>query len=453
MPIALLALAIAAFGIGTTEFVIMGLLPQVAADFGVSIPAAGHLITGYALGVVIGAPLLTAVAVRLRRKTMLLGMMGLFTVGNVATALAPTYDLMMASRVLAGLPHGAFFGVGSVVAASMVAENKRARAVSLMFLGLTLANVLGVPLSTIIGSHMSWRTSFWGVSVIGVLSMIGISLLVPRQPRATGASLGKELAAFRKGQVWLSLGVVTLGFGGVFATYTYITPMMTEVAGFGVGGVTLLLVLFGLGTTTGNLVGGRLADRALMPTLYGAMIALGAMLALFVVTAHNQVLAAITVFLIGACSMAASPAVQTRLMDKAAEAPTLAAAANQSASNIANAAGAYLGGLVIQAGYGYTAPNAVGAVLAVVGVSLALLSGLLDRRERRAAVPNAAGSAAGVAVAAVLPATGQHGQLASDQHGQPVAEPAVVFAEAGAPVEAGQPLGDEREPALAVAPA
>jgi DHA1 family inner membrane transport protein len=382
VPIALLALAVGAFGIGTTEFVIMGVLPQVATDVRVSIPTAGHLISGYALGVVVGAPLLTAAAVRLSRKAMLLGMMAVFTVGNLLSAIAPGYGALLAARVLTALPHGAFFGVGAVVAAGMVAPGKRARAISMMFLGLTLANVLGVPLSTLLGQHLGWRATFWMVTVIGVLALVAIAVLVPQQPADAGVGLRGELRAFRRPQVWLALGMVTLGFGGVFACYSYITPMMTEVAGFAPGSVTALLALFGIGATAGNLLGGRLADRALMPTLYLALGGLAVVLSLFTVTSHNRITAAVTIFLVGAIAFVAAPTVQTRIMDKAVGAPTLAAAANHSAFNLANAAGAYLGGLVIDAGFGYAATNLLGGGLAVIGTVLALWSGRLDRREQ-----------------------------------------------------------------------
>jgi len=380
VPIALLALAISAFGIGTTEFVIMGLMPQIAAGFGVSIPTAGHLITGYALGVVIGAPLLTAVSTKLPRKTMLIGLMGLFVLGNLASAVAPTFDLMLASRVFAALPHGAFFGIGAVVAAGLAPADRRARAMSVMFAGLTLANVAGVPASTLLGQHLGWRVTFLLVAGIGVLAMLSIAALVPKAPRPVGVSLRGELGAFRSKQVWLALAVATFGFGGTFAAYSYITPMMTGVAGFSAGTVTLLLAVFGLGLTVGNVIGGYFADRALMPSMYAFLGLLTVVLAVFSLTAHVQVLAVITIFLLGVAGFAAVPMVQIRIMDKANGAPTLAAAANQSAFNIANAGGAYLGGMVINAGLGYTAVDWTGAMLAGSGLLLALLSGLVDRR-------------------------------------------------------------------------
>jgi DHA1 family inner membrane transport protein len=380
MPAALLALAISAFGIGTTEFVIMGLLPEVATDFGVSIPSAGLLISGYALGVVVGAPVLTALASRVPRKIVLVALMGLFIAGNVLSALAPSYGLLMTGRVVAALSHGAFFGVGSVVAASLVAPAKQASAIALMFTGLTVANVLGVPAGTALGQAFGWRSTFWVVSALGVAGAIGILALVPHQKPGPGAGLRGELAVFRRPQVWLALAMTALGFAGVFASFTYIAPMMTEVAGFSSGAVTWLLVLFGAGLFAGNLLGGRAADRKLMPSLYVILAALALVLVAFVFTAHAKVPAAITIALFGAAGFATVPPLQARVMAKAEGAPALASAANIAAFNLGNAGGAWLGGQAIEGGLGYTAPNWIGAVLAAAGLAVALVSGLLDRR-------------------------------------------------------------------------
>jgi MFS transporter, DHA1 family, inner membrane transport protein len=380
LPVALLALAIGAFGIGSTEFVMMGLLPEVAAAFNVSIPTAGYLISGYALGVVFGAPLLTAASVRWPRRTVLMALMAVYTVGNALAASAPSYATLLAARVLTGLPHGAFFGLASVVAADMVAPGRRATAISMVFAGLTVANVLGVPADTLLSQHFGWRSSLGVLAGIGVLSIAAIALLVPREQHAAPSVLSREIATFGRVQVWLALAIGTFGFGGVFAAYSYIEPMMTNVAGYSPGDVDFLLALFGVGMTLGNLVGGRLADRALMPSLYGALGALGLVLALFVFTAHSQAGAAVTIFLIGAAGMACVPIIQTRIMEKARDAPTLAAAANHSAFNIANAAGAFLAGRAIAAGLGWTSPSWVGAILAAIGLGLALVSGALDRR-------------------------------------------------------------------------
>ncbi|GAA5170866.1 MULTISPECIES: MFS transporter [Amycolatopsis] len=390
MPIALLALAIGAFGIGTTEFVMMGVLPQAAADFGVSIPSAGYLITGYALGVVVGAPLLTAVAVRLPRKTMLLAMMALFTLGNLLFALSPNQEFGVLFRFLAGLPHGAFFGAGAVVASSLVKPGDRAKAVSMMFLGLTLANVVGVPLGTLLGQQVGWRATFGVVALIGVLALAAIAKLVPHQGRPAEASLRSELAAFRRPQVWLALAIVTVGMGGVFASLSYVTPMLTDVAGYSPHNVTLLLALAGVGMTIGNLLGGRLADRALMPSLYVALFALAAVLAVFTLTAHSKIGAAVTIFAVGVTGFMIGPMMQTRIMQKAGGTPSLVSAAVQSAFNIANSIGAYLGGLVIAGGLGLVAPNLVGAILSVLGLSIAAVSGTLDRKQATAPEPVAA---------------------------------------------------------------
>ncbi|MFE7622655.1 MFS transporter [Streptomyces sp. NPDC057509] len=380
MPLALLALAIGAFGIGTTEFVIMGLLPEVAADFQDTIPTAGFLVTGYALGVVLGAPLMTVLGTKVSRKRMLMILMGLFVVGNVVTATAPVFEVMLAGRVVASLAHGAFFGIGSVVAAGLVAPHKKAGAIALMFTGLTVANVVGVPLGTFIGQHAGWRTTFFVVAALGVVGLLGVARLVPEQPRAQGVRLRQELAAFRNVQVLLAMAMTVLGFGGVFAAITYITPMMTGTAGYSSSAVTWLLVLFGLGMVGGNLVGGRFADRHLMPLLQVSLGGLAVVLALFTLTAHNKITAAVTIVLIGALGFATVPPLQKRVLDQAAGAPTLASAVNIGAFNLGNALSAWLGGLVIAAGLGYTAPNWVGAALATSALVLAVVSGALERR-------------------------------------------------------------------------
>ncbi|MFE9746830.1 MFS transporter [Saccharothrix saharensis] len=380
MPLALVALAIGAFGIGTTEFVIMGLLPEVAAEFGVSIPVAGWLVTGYALGVVLGAPLLTVLGTKVSRKKMLMGLMGLFVVGNALSAAAPTFSVMLAGRVVASLAHGAFFGVGSVVAAALVAPEKKASAISLMFTGLTLATVVGVPGGTMIGQATGWRVTFALVAALGVVGLLGVATLVPETGRPGGVTVRTEFAAFRNVQVWLALAMTVLGYGGVFAAITYITPMMVEVAGYSPGSVTWLLVLFGVGMFAGNLVGGRFADRALMPLLFVSLGALALALALFTVTAHDRVLAAITLAVIGALGFATVPPLQKWVLDQASAAPTLASAANIGAFNLGNALAAWLGGTVIAAGLGYTAPNWVGALLSGTALVLAFVAAHLDRR-------------------------------------------------------------------------
>ncbi|WP_299536873.1 MFS transporter [uncultured Streptomyces sp.] len=385
MPLALLALAIGAFGIGTTEFVIMGVLPRVAGDFGVTIPTAGWLVTGYALGVVLGAPLLTVLGTRVSRKKMLMFLMVLFVVGNTLSAVAPVFGVMLVGRIVASLAHGAFFGIGSVVAAQLVAPEKKASAISLMFMGLTVANVVGVPLGTYVGQAAGWRVTFAAVAALGVVGFLGVARLVPEAGKPEGVRVRTEFAAFRNVQVWLAMAMTVLGYGGVFAAITYITPMMTDVAGYSEGAVTWLLVLFGLGMFVGNLLGGRFADRALMPLLFTSLGALSVVLLLFTVTAHHKVLAAATLAVIGALGFSTVPPLQKWVLDQASAAPTLASAANIGAFNLGNALAAWLGGLAIAGGLGYTAPNWIGAALAGAALLLALLAAHLDRRSRAAA--------------------------------------------------------------------
>ncbi|MEU4448520.1 MFS transporter [Actinosynnema sp. NPDC050801] len=380
MPPALLALAVGAFGIGTTEFVIVGLLPQVAGDLGVSIPAAGLLVSGYALSVVVGAPLITAGASRLPRKQLLVGLMALFVLGNLVCAVADDYAVLMVGRVVAALCHGAFFGVGSVVAAGLVAPDRRARAIAMMFTGLTAANVLGVPAGTALGQEFGWRSTFWAVTALGVAGLVGIVALVPAQPASTG--LRGELAVFGRPGVWLALATTALGFGAVFASFTYVAPMMTEVAGFSPGAVTWLLVLFGAGLCVGNVVGGRAADRRLMPSLYVFLSALAVVLAVFAFTARWALPAAVTIAVFGVFGFATVAPLQARVLEQAAGAPALASAANIAAFNLGNAAGAWLGGVAIDAGLGYTAPNWVGAAMALAALGVAVVGGVSDRARR-----------------------------------------------------------------------
>jgi DHA1 family inner membrane transport protein len=404
MPLALLALAVGAFGIGTTEFMIMGLLPEVAADFGVSIPTSGLLVTGYALGVVVGAPLMTALGTKVSRKRMLMLLMGLFVAGNVVSALAPTFGMMLTGRIVASLAHGAFFGIGSVVAAELVAPDKRAGAIAMMFTGLTVANVVGVPGGTLIGQSVGWRTTFMHVALLGVIGLAGIARLVPDLPRPRGVRLRDEVAAFKNAQVLLAMAMTVLGFGGVFAAITYIAPMMTEVAGFADTSVTWLLVLFGLGMVGGNLLGGRYADKHLMPLLYTTLAGLALVLGLFTLTAHHKAPAAISIVLIGALGFATVPPLQKRVLDQAHGAPTLASAVNIGAFNLGNALAAWLGGIVIAAGMGLAAPNWVGALLAAAALALAVLSAALERSEARSSGSRVVAGSASAATTADGPA-------------------------------------------------
>ncbi|WP_405909033.1 MULTISPECIES: MFS transporter [unclassified Streptomyces] len=382
MPLALLALAVGAFGIGTTEFVMMGLLPDVADDLHISIPTAGHLVSAYALGVVIGAPLLAAATARMSRRKVLIALMLLFVAGNALSALAPDYHWLLAARFLSGLPHGAFFGVGAVVATGLVAPERKARSVSLMFLGLTVANVVGVPAATLMGQHMGWRSTFLGVSVIGLLAVVSLALLVPRDgTHAPAAGLRGELAALRSLPVWLALGTTVAGFGALFAAYSYITPMLTDAAGYADSSVTLLLALFGVGATAGNLLGGRLADRSMRGTLFGGLVSLAVVLALFPVMMGTAWSAALAVVLLGTASFVTSSPLLLMVMEKASSAPSLASSANQAAFNLANAGGAWIGGLALAAGLGVTSPAVVGAGLAVLGLGVAGVAYVVDRRQ------------------------------------------------------------------------
>ncbi|MER7791364.1 MFS transporter [Streptomyces sp. NPDC097640] len=382
MPLALLALAVSAFGIGTTEFVMMGLLPNVADDLGTSVPTAGYLVSAYAIGVVVGAPLLTALGSRIPRKRMLILLMALFTVGNLASALAPSYGLLVAGRVLAGLPHGAFFGVGAVVAARLVTEERRARAVATMFLGLTVANIVGVPVATLLGQRLGWRATFVVVAAIGVVAMAALARLVPQISLDQQAGLRHELGALRDRQVVLGLLTAVFGFAGVFAVYSYLASMMTEVTGLAETSVTVVLALFGIGMTLGALIAGPLTDRALRPTLYGSLAALAAVLVLFDFTVHVKWAAMVTVVVLGAVGFMTTTPLQMLVMNKARHAPTLASASNHSAFNLANAGGAWLGGVAIAAGWGWTSPTLVGAALAVIGLAVAVTAGALDREPR-----------------------------------------------------------------------
>jgi DHA1 family inner membrane transport protein len=387
---ALLALAVGGFAIGTGEFVMMGLLPQVASDLSVSIPQAGQLISVYALGVVVGAPLLTAASVRFRRKTVLLVLMGWFAAGNLLSAIAPSFGLVMLGRFVSGLPHGAFFGAGAVVAGSLVERNRANSAMAVMFAGLTVANIVGVPLTTILGQHTGWRAVYAIVGAIGLLGVAAIAAAVPSAAAPNGpeqqVSIGRELRAFAKPEVWLVLGVAMLGGGGLFATFSYITPMMTNVTQYADSSITWLLVLFGLGMTVGNLVGARIADRFPTRTLLISLVAEIAVALGFLIADHDRVTAAIAIFLFPMTALAGLPTLQGRIIALAGGAPNLAAASIQAAFNIANSLGAYLAGLAIAAGYGYSSANVVAAILVVIGLGLAIAAAVVERRHRREAV-------------------------------------------------------------------
>ncbi|MEU6833486.1 MFS transporter [Nocardia beijingensis] len=380
---AMLALALGGFGIGTTEFVTMGLLPDIASAVHVSEPTAGHAVSAYALGVVIGAPLIAALCARVPRKRLLVALMVAFTVGNAATVLAPSFGTLVMARFVSGLPHGAYFGVASLAAATLAPAGQRAKAVAAVMLGLSAANVVGVPAATWLGQHLGWRDAFVVVALIGVTTVAALLRFVPQLTGITVTNPMTELGALRRPQVLLTLLVGAVGFGGMFAVYTYIATTLTDVAGLRTGAVPLVLMLFGVGMVIGNIVGGVLADRGVDRAVGMSLIAMTVILGGFVAAAHNPYTAAFGALLVGASGAALAPGLQTRLMDVAADAQTLAAALNHAALNIANAAGAWLGGLVIAAGLGYTAPAVVGTALAATGVVLFALTVWTARRSRR----------------------------------------------------------------------
>ena len=362
------ALALGGFALGTGEFAAMGLLPNVARDVHVAIPTAGHMISAYALGVVIGAPLLAAVFARAGRRRMLIGLMGCFALGNLLSAAASSYGFVVAARFLAGLPHGAYFGIASLVAASLVPPDKRAQAVARMMLGLSVANVVGVPLATWIGQLAGWRAAFIFVAVIGLATALLCRLALPPLPAQANASPLTELGALKRGQVWLTLGIAAIGFGGVFAVYSYITPLLTNVSGMTEARVPLVLAVIGLGMVAGSLFGGWLADRGIMRAILMTLVLNVVTLGLIAVTAPNPVAVTINLFFVGFAALSIGPALQTRLMDVAGDAQALAAALNHSAFNTANALGAWLGGLAIAGGLGWTSTGPIGASLAVGGL-------------------------------------------------------------------------------------
>jgi DHA1 family inner membrane transport protein len=390
--LALLALALGGFGIGTTEFVAMGLLPNIAADLLPSlwsaapddaIAQAGAMIYAYALGVVVGAPTIAVFAARLPRKKLLLGLAVAFTIGTAASALAPTFELAVTARFLAGLPHGAYFGVAALVAASLMGPGNRGRGVALVLSGLTIANVVGVPAITLLGQVSSWRVAYLAVAAIFALTVVAILAVVPPQPGDPSATPRRELGAFRRGQVWLALLTGAIGFGGFFAVYSYVAPLTTEVTGLPEGFVALSLVVLGTGMTIGNFIGGWAADHGVMRALFLGFGALAVSLVGLALTAADPVGLLVSLFLVGASAAALSPTIQTRLMDVAGDSQTLAAAVNHSSLNIGNSLGALLGGALIAAGWGYLAPTWVGLALLVPGVVFAATGALLSRSERR----------------------------------------------------------------------
>ena len=368
---ALFALAIGAFGLGMTEFVIMGLLPNIAQSVGVTIPQAGYLVSAYALGVVVGAPLLTVGAQRLPPRQALAGLMVLFTLGNLLSAVAGGYGVLFGARVLSGFSHGAFFGVGAVVAGRLAEEGSEGQAMSTMFVGLTIANVVGVPLGTYLGLALGWRAAFGAVGLIGVGATLSLWRWIPVQPAPPTASLREQLSIFKRPSLWLVVGVAAIGFGGFFAAFSYVTPLMTDVAGFSEESVWMILVLAGLGMTLGMLIGGRLADRAPVRWMVAGLAGLAATLALLAVLAPYPVAAPLGVFLFALAAFTLGMPVQLLMIRTAHGAEMLGSAANQSAFNAGNALGAYVGGLPIAAGLGYGASAWAGIGLVLVGLGFA----------------------------------------------------------------------------------
>ncbi|QZX84341.1 MFS transporter [Metapseudomonas otitidis] len=379
MPTALLVLALSAFAIGTTEFVIMGLLPDVATDLSVSIPVAGWLVTGYALGVAVGAPFMAMATARFPRKAALLALMAIFILGNLLCATALNYDLLMLARVVTALCHGAFFGIGSVVAASLVPPNRKASAVALMFTGLTLANVLGVPLGTALGQVAGWRSTFWAVTLIGVAAFIGLWRVLPRQDDEEAADMRAELAALRGAGLWLALSTTVLFSAAVFCIFTYVAPLLGEITGVSPRGVTGTLLLIGLGLTLGNFIGGRLADWKLAQTLMGVFIALAVTSTVVHLASPYLIPMEITLLLWATAAFAAVPALQVNVVAFGAGAPNLVSTLNIGAFNVGNALGAWVGGVVIEQGLGLTRVPLAAAVLAI----LALVATLLTFSQRK----------------------------------------------------------------------
>lgn len=383
MPIALFALAIGAFGIGLTEFVIAGILPQIAAEFNVSIPSAGSMATSYALGVFIGAPLMTVLGSRIPRKAMLIALAVIFTVGNVLTALAPNLAVAVTGRIITSFNHGAFFGIGSIIAASLVAPGRQASAIAFMFSGLTLANLVGVPVGTWLAQAFSWRIVFWGIAGIGLATIASVALLVPHIEKGNAIALRTELRAFVDPQVLLVMGITVFGPAAFFTSITYIAPMMIEVSGFSASGVAWLMVLFGLGLAVGNWMGGRFADRSLFGTLFVTLAAQAVVLLVFWLGVDNQLVAVACVFLMAAFGFATVSPIQKLVMDRAshAGAPTMAASVNIGMFNLGNALGAWAGGATIAAGFGLASPNWAGALLSLIALGLAVLAWQSARRE------------------------------------------------------------------------
>jgi len=369
----LVALAIGAFGIGVTEFAPMGMLPSIATDLGVSIPAAGLLVSAYALGVLIGAPLMTLATGRVPRRYLLIGLMAIFTLGNLMSALATDYASLMVARVVTSLNHGAFFGIGSIVAASVVPPEKRAGAVAAMFMGLTLATIGGVPLATWFGELLGWRTVFWGIAGLGLIAMTTLWYALPNVPLPKSDGVMAEIRVLGRGPVLAALALTVVGSSAMFTVFTYIAPILHSEAQASTPFITAMLVLFGIGLTLGNVWGGKAADRSVDRTLIVSLAVLIAVLLVFPLLMPWALPTALAVLVWGAASFALVPPLQMRVMEAAKEAPNLASAVNIGAFNLGNAIGAALGGAVINAGLGYPAISLAGALMAGLGLVMVLL--------------------------------------------------------------------------------
>jgi DHA1 family inner membrane transport protein len=367
--IALLAIGLGSFAIGVGEFISMGLLPEISSSLSITIPQAGHAISAYALGVVIGAPLLAILSTGRSRTRMLVVMMGLYAVANIASALAPNYESLLVLRLLSGFPHGTFFGIASLVAASLAPPNMRARAVAYVMLGLSVATLIGVPVATGLGQWLGWRSAFILVGLIALASAICVAKFVPKEGPQEGVSIAHELSMFTNRQVWITLGIGAIGFGGLFSIFSYVKPTLMSLAGLTEMGVPFVLALFGAGMVTGNIVGSRMADRDLLGTIKRCLIWSMVVCAFFALTASHLLLACFAVFCVGTV-VVIGPAVQIRLMDVAGKAQTMAAAMNHSAFNFANAAGAFLGGIAIDAGFGFASTGWVGVLLSAGGLAM-----------------------------------------------------------------------------------
>ncbi|MBD2783632.1 MFS transporter [Xenorhabdus sp. DI] len=384
MPIAILALAIATFGIATTEFIVAGLLPEIATEFSISIPTAGYMVTSYALGVFVGAPVLIILGGRIERKKMLSMLMVLFIIGNALTTFSPTFYLAIIGRIVASLTHGAFMGIGAIIAAELAPENKKTTAIALMFSGMTLANLVGIPLGTWIGKAISWRVTFAIITVIGIIALVGILKLLPKFDQKAPVSIKKELLAFTNIHVLLAMGITVLGPAAFFTTITYIAPLMVNVAGFSESAITWLLLVLGLGFFFGNIVGGKLADKAMMPLLYWTLGLQALILFIFWLYGNNPFIACLSIFLMAALGFATVSPIQRLVMDKAQEAgaPNLVSSVNIGFFNLGNAVGAWLGGVIIASHYGYATLNLAGGLLALMALLLAVISGLQKNQRR-----------------------------------------------------------------------